>query len=242
MPVNRRIWELDLVRGLCILGMVMIHLIYDLVELTGLIRWEYPPAFLLLKNCGSVVFLLLSGVCVTLGSHSTRRGIVVLLSGMAITAVTAAGKWLGLSGDSFVVRFGILHCLGCCMLLWGLFKDFSPTELCAAGAAMALIGTAFASIRISAPYLYPLGLTSPNFRSGDYFPLLPNLGFFLLGSAVGMTGYRQKETRFPRTRPHGPGTRFLIACGRHSLPIYLLHQPVILGILCFIPSFWRAFL
>ena len=75
---------------------------------------------------------------------------------------------------------------------------------------------------LTAPYLYPLGLTAPNFESADYFPLFPYLGYFLLGAAFGKTRYKSRETLFPNFPPQ----RFLCLCGRHSLLIYLIHQPI----------------
>ena len=55
--MKKRIWELDALRGLCILGMVVVHFVYDLVELYGLIKWEYPPAFLLCSTMGRCAVL-----------------------------------------------------------------------------------------------------------------------------------------------------------------------------------------
>ena len=90
LKTNKRIWELDAFRGICILGVVLVHFVYDLVELYGIIDWKYPPLFSLVKNWGGVLFLLISGICVTLGSHSVRRGLIVFGCGMVITAVTVA--------------------------------------------------------------------------------------------------------------------------------------------------------
>ena len=46
MAVKNRIWELDALRGLCILCMVVIHAVYDMVELYALIDWEYPQLYM----------------------------------------------------------------------------------------------------------------------------------------------------------------------------------------------------
>ena len=68
------------------------------------------------------------------------------------------------------------------------------------------------------------GFAYYGFASSDYFPLMPNLGYFLLGAALGRRLYPRKESRFPVEKVPAP---FLCWCGRHSLLIYLLHQPVL---------------
>ena len=230
---HNRIWELDALRGLCILGMVAVHAVFDAVELYGLFQWEYPPFFLLVKNWGSVVFLLLSGISATLGSRSVRRGLIVLGCGMLITAVTLTGALLGLVEEGMTICFGILHCLGCCMILWHFFRRLSGKTLAALGAVLTAAGFLVEGMRVGSSWLIPLGLTPAGFAAADYFPLLPNLGWFLLGAALGRKLYAQKRSRFP-LRGTAPVTRLLQACGRYSLPIYMLHQPVLLAVLaCF---------
>ena len=120
--MKNRIWELDALRGLFVLCVVFIHLMYDLTDLYGLIDFEYPAIYLFVQNWGGVLFLLISGICVTLGSHCIRRGILVFLCGIAITAVTAGMYFLGMADRSVIIYFGVLHCLGICMLLWPLFQ------------------------------------------------------------------------------------------------------------------------
>ena len=227
-----RIWELDAFRGLCILGMVAVHGIYDATELYGLLEWRYPPAFVLVKDWGGVAFLLLSGVCATLGRDSTRRGLAVFGCGMLITAVTSLGFFLGLTDGSLVISFGVLHCLGLSMVLWPLFQKLEGRKLALTGAAIVLAGLYFREISVATAWLIPLGLTPADFFAADYFPVFPNFGFFLLGAALGKKLYPNKTTRFPREQ--GRISRFLQTCGRHSLSVYLLHQPILLLVLaCF---------
>jgi uncharacterized membrane protein len=76
----------------------------------------------------------------------------------------------------------------------------------------------------------PFGFVYPGFSSSDYFPLLPNLGYFLLGAVLGRTIYRHKRSLLPQVSQSNPIVRALCFCGRQSLWIYLLHQPVLAGI------------
>jgi uncharacterized membrane protein len=229
--MKKRIWELDALRGLCILGMVVVHIIYDLVELYGLIEWEYPPLFTFVQTWGGVLFLLISGICVTLGSRCIRRGALVFFCGIVVSAVTYGMYHFNFSGKSIIIYFGVLHCLGVCMLLWPVFRRLPHWALAVVGIALAAAGFYLRALDpVSTQWLMPLGLPWQGFASSDYFPILPYLGFFLLGSALGKSIYRNKETLLPKVNTKNFLIRFLLLCGKHSLWIYLLHQPVLSGI------------
>ena len=223
--MTKRIWELDALRGICILGMVVIHLLYDL-------NIPLPSPLVFLQNWGGCAFLLLSGVCVTLGHHPIRRGLVVLGCGMLCTLVTWGMYILGLADRGTVIWFGVLHCLGVCMLLWPGFKRLFVPILIGLAVVFLALGFYFQSLFLPFPWLAPLGLCSPDFSSADYFPLFPNLGFFLLGAVIGKTLYAKKQSLFSAA----PKRCFLCFLGRHSLIIYLLHQPLLYGVL------WLIFL
>ena len=71
--MNKRIWELDALRGVGIWAVVVLHLMYDL-QLPVL----QTLALRIIMTVGGLLFVILSGLCVTLGSHSVRRGAVLL--------------------------------------------------------------------------------------------------------------------------------------------------------------------
>lgn len=229
--MQKRIWELDALRGLCILGMVLVHFVYDLVELYGLVSWDYPPVVEFLLDWGGILFLLISGISITLGRRNVRRGLIVIGGGFLCTAVTVGMYLLGFAGRGLIIYFGVLHCLGCCMLLWQPVRKLPVWLLAAVGIVLVGLGFWFAELpAVDTPWLVPLGLTPDNFWSSDYFPLLPYFGFFLLGAVLGKTVYRQKKTLLPGVNDRNPVLRFLQWCGKQSLWIYLLHQPVLSGI------------
>ncbi|HIT34175.1 MAG TPA: DUF1624 domain-containing protein [Candidatus Faecousia intestinigallinarum] len=226
--MKKRVWELDALRGICILGMVAVHFVYDMTALYGLADWDLPLWFHIVQDWGGVVFLLISGICVTLGSRSVRRGGIVFACGMLCTLVTYGMAALGLAGKDLVIYFGVLHCLGVCMLLWPVFRRLPWPVLLGLGLALSGLGLWLRGQPPAAvSWLIPLGWIPAGFVSSDYFPLLPNLGFFLLGSVLGRTLYAKKETRLPRVNAQGAVIRFFCRCGQHSLWIYLLHQPVL---------------
>ena len=230
--MKKRIWELDTLRGLCVLGMVLVHFVFNIVELYGLIPWEYPGWFVLVKEWGGLLFLLISGICVTLGSHPVRRGLVVLGCGLVCTAVTVGMVTLNFADSSMVIWFGVLHCLGFCMLLWPVFSRLPTWLVAVLGAVLMGLGFYFLyGVKVDTWMLVPFGLTFPAFATPDYFPLLPYLGLFLLGAVLGKTLYKNKTTLFPKVDPKNPLIAFFGMLGRYSLWIYLLHQPI-LSALC----------
>ena len=216
-----RIWELDALRGLCILGMVAVHLVFDLQIPTG-------KAFAFVQNWGGVLFFLLSGLCATLGSRPVRRGAMVLGAGLICTAVTLAGRALGMLPDYMVIRFGVLHCLGACMLLWPVFRKLPVWLLAALGTGFGVLGIYLTQcVMVEFSGFAWLGLLYPSYSSADYFPLLPYLGFFLLGAVLGRLLYAKKKSLLPQWETIWV-FRALRWCGRHSLILYLLHQPLLL--------------
>ena len=233
--MKKRIWELDVFRGICIIGVIAVHFIYDLVELYGILDWEYPAIFSFVKTWGGVLFVLLSGICATLGSRSVRRGLIVIGCGTAITAVTFGMYKFGFD-KSILIYFGVLHCLGTCMVLWALFKKCPNWLLIVLGLAMVAAGLYLRThILVDHYYLVPLGFMPPRFYTSDYFPLFPNLGFFLLGAVLGRTVYGKKESLLPMVSEKNVLVRFFSFCGRQSLLIYLAHQPI-LALICMLLS------
>ena len=230
--MKKRIWELDVLRGVCILGMVVVHLIYDLQTFFSLPFLADSQLFDLIKQWGGVLFLLISGICVTLGSHPVRRGLIVFACGLICSAVTAGMYFLNVADKSIIIYFGVLHCLGVCMLLWPLFKRLPVWALGLLGLGLTVLGLWISgNVVVDFPWLIPLGLVPGDFASSDYFPLLSNLGFFLVGAFLGKTLYRKKETLLPRVNPANPVLAFFTLLGKWSLPVYLLHQPIITGLL-----------
>ena len=173
---------------------------------------------------------MLSGVCVRLSRDPVRRGFIVFCAGLAVTVVTT------LAG--YPVAFGILQLLGCCMLLYGAAKPRierrNGSARFAAACMLLFTGTwaLTAAIRVDITFLYPLGLRSAGFSSADYFPLLPWAFLFLSGTCLGKFLDARRDTPLLRRR-YAPALTF---CGRHSLAVYLLHQPVIYGVLFMIFS------
>ena len=227
--MKKRIWELDAFRGICIIGVVLVHFVYDLVELYEIVDWDYPRWFSYIKAYGGTLFIVLSGICVTLGSRSVKRGVIVVGGGMLCTAATYLMFRSGFD-QSIMIYFGVLHCLGCCMLLWPMYKALPWWALLFHGIILTAAGILINEIAAPQPWLVAVGFRLQGFASSDYFPLLPNLGFFLTGAALGRLLYKNKQSLIPAVTEKTALVRPFCFCGRHSLWIYLIHQPVLAGI------------
>ena len=160
--------------------------------------------------------------------------------GMLCTAVTLLLYLLGLADKSLIIYFGVLHCLGTCMLLWQVFPRLNNISVLLLSGLCIVLGFVLSrNCYVSFPWLLPLGFQFPEFSSADYFPLFPNIGYFLWGTLLGHKFYRRKASLFPNCDTNRAHIRFLCWCGKHSLPIYLLHQPALAGILWLFSAFHR---
>ncbi len=228
---KKRVWELDALRGICIIGMIAVHLMYDLGAFTNM-RLELPDWFFFVKNYGHVLFVLISGICATLTAHSTlKRGLVVFGCGLLVSYVTMFMEYVigGFSG--LHIWFGILHMLGVCMMLYPIFRKLPFWALALLGAGFIVLGYWMATVDVSVNFLFPLGLCQKGFYVGsDYFAIFPGFGWFLIGAAIGKTAYRKQESLLPKVNSDFFLLRGLRFIGRHSLWFYLLHQPLLFAI------------
>ncbi len=244
-PQKNRIWELDALRGICILGMMVVHFVFDLNEFAGL-GLTMPGWFDFCQRYGHILFILISGICATLASRSFRRGVIVFCAGLLVTGVTLFMVCVLKFNRSLSIYFGILHLLGLCMILFPLFKKLPVWALAVLGAGFVALGVWLAALEpvaVSFPsaqglLLGAIGIRPAGFYSGDYFPIFPNLGWFLLGAVLGRTAYRRRESLLPKVNADFFLLRFFRFCGRHSLWIYLLHQPVLAGLTMLLAAFF----
>lgn len=217
----QRIWEVDFLRGAALAAMTYFHIVYDLREFYDM-PVSYSTGVNFWMGRGSaLLFILLSGLSCTLSESNRRRGLRVLGLGLAVTAVTL------IYDPGHVVAFGILHFLGTGMLLYPLAAGLPPAILTLLGIACLALGRMAARTTVAVGFLFPLGLRTEGFISSDYYPLLPWLGVFLFGAALGKLLYAEKKSLLKSRPPETP----LNWLGQRTLPIYLAHQPVILLVL-----------
>jgi uncharacterized membrane protein len=154
------------------------------------------------------------------------RGVKIFGWGLVITAAT----YFFIGPRGFVI-FGILHLLGFSVVAGYLFLKLNKWITLAAGVAVIAAGLYVDSLVSASPWFIWLGIKQLGRSMVDYYPALPWFGISLVGIFVGYSLYPHRTRRFalPDWSAVAPvrGLRFL---GRHSLLIYLVHQPIIIGL------------
>lgn len=131
------------------------------------------------------------------------------------------------------VNFGIIYCMAACTAIVALARPVLVKVPSVWGIAICLIlfacSWSIPKAVYPIPYLAWLGFPNPDFISGDYYPLIPFFFMYLAGFFAART--TQKSSRKGTSMAYENPIPALASLGRHALPFYLLHQPVILGVL-----------
>jgi uncharacterized membrane protein len=229
-----RIGAIDAARGLALLAMAVYHFTWDL-SYFGYVDpiMVTHGGWKLFARAIASSFLVLVGVSLVLAHGGTIRwrrfGIRLLQIAAAAGAITVATYFF--SPDSYIF-FGILHEIALASVLGLLFLRM-PAALVAALASFFVAAPFYlASPVFNHPALWWIGLSTLDPRTNDYVPLFPWFGAVLAGIAVTrigqQTGALKAASRIDLpTRRLDEGLRFL---GRHALAFYLLHQPILFGL------------
>ena len=204
--MQKRITIFDTVRGFTMISMAGFHACYDLAYLYG---WDMPwftqTVFQDIWRASiSWVFLFIAvWLATTLVSvdDSVNFGIIYCMA--ACTGIVALTDPVL---KKISARWGMSLCLVLFALTWSIPKTIYPV-----------------------PYLAWLGFPSPGFVSGDYYPIIPFIFMYLAGYFAAHIAQGIDKT-IPSWAYANP-VPALASLGRHALPFYLLHQPIILGFL-----------
>jgi len=238
---------LDALRGTAIIAMIVYHALWDIVYMFGVsVPWFGSATASVIQLSIRWAFILISGFSWHLGSKNLRRSLVVLGASAVITLVTYIFTY------EARILFGVLSLLGVSMLVTiPLDKIFSKIH--------PVIGVVLMSLLFALTYNVPrgyigigniefvelpsflychtvtafFGFAPVGFYSADYVPFIPWVFMFFIGYFL----YRVFE-RFGvlevfsafRIKP-------LEFIGRHSLIIYMVHQPIVYGALWVIFNF-----
>ena len=238
--LKKRFWEIDFLRGLVIIMMITYHLFYDLDFFNvyniyiGSGFWWYFARII------AAMFICLVGISLTLSysrariqnpkSHLypryLRRGLKIFSWGLIITLMT----WIFLK-EGFVM-FGVLHLIGISIILAYPFLKLRSWNLLI-GITFIYLGMYLKNFTFGFSWLIWLGLMPDNFYTVDYFPIFPWFGVILIGLFLGnllYPSYTRKFNLFDIS--NFSFIRLFCFLGRHSLFIYLIHQPILIILLC----------
>lgn len=240
-PRRSRIEAIDVARGVALLAMAIYHFTWDL-EFFGYVE-QGTTAFggwRIFARCIASSFLVLVGVSLFLahGRGIRWRPFLIRLAMVAGAALAISVATWFLVRPAFIF-FGILHEIALASLL-GLAFLRLPAIVTPAAAALVIAAPFFArSAFFDHPAGWWLGLSSVDPRSNDYVPIFPWFGAVLTG--IAFARFAQSAGLVDRLStvalPHARPLQFI---GRHSLAFYLIHQPVLIGLVWSFAQFFPA--
>lgn len=235
---SRRIIVMDELRGILILYVVIYHLMFDIHELYRLIDipWMYSTWMNVLRDIMVGMLMLISGVSCSYSRNNLKRGVRIFLVGCVITVMTA------IFSPDHLILFGILHFFGIGIILYSVLKKILLKISPIWGTMTSLflyfytrniyygyLGI-FTPIKYRLPdrilqlkILYPLGFPVEGLSSGDYYPLIPWIFLLFAGAFLGRI---IKVSKLPPW-VYEEHSNVLTYIGRHTLVIYLAHQPIL---------------
>lgn len=243
---SSRAFELDFLRGLAIIMMMLHHFIFDLRYLLGLdvFAWQESYLFIYWIRAPFVfIFLFVSGICCSFSKNnflrSLKMGIVAILFSVVFFAVSIFTQ-----SEMYVV-INVLHLLTLGTLLYAILEfyekkhAFRYVDMILLFTMLLFLWLAYPLSEIPAMDIPALIPVHEKFAAGlgmaDYMPLVPWFGLFVFGAFFGRIYYKKRQTLFPGCpvplRQISVPFEFV---GRNALIFYLLHQPVLLGVLYFL--------
>jgi len=230
--VNHRSDSIDVLRGSAIVMMFIYHFCYDL-SYYGLVAFDFYQdlAWVYFRVVIVSCFLFLVGVSLHLATrHGLKRPgylrrMAWLLGYAGIVSLSSylmfAERW---------IFFGILHFIAVASIVGLLFCRFFWLNLWL-GIAVIITGLTFTHPIFDQPMLQWLGMVTRLPGTEDYVQFVPWFGVVLLGMFAGKLVFERRPQTFTQWQSRNALSRSLALAGRHSLHIYMLHQPLFLTML-----------
>ncbi len=230
---KQRYLIIDVLRGLAILMMFSYHFSFDL-NYFGFIRLDFyhHPFWLNYRILIVSLFLGLVGVSLSLATrHGFNPQAYFRRLGQLIFFACLVSIVTYIQFSNRMIFFGILHFIALASVLGLIFIRFYRFNL-VLGTGLIVFGTQFQNAIFDQPWLQWIGLMTHKPFTEDYVPLLPWFGVVLLGIFVGKLVFqKQPQAWLQNWHSTHPSIRVLSFSGKHSLIIYMLHQPVFMGLL-----------
>ena len=241
--LNKRAFELDALRGLAVVMMMLHHLIFDLRYLMALdvFAWQESDFFIYWIRAPFVfLFLFISGICCSFSRNNFKRAAKTAAVAILFSAVFYVVSRV--TQSEMYVFFNVLHLLALGTLFYAVLAflekkhSFKGVNAVLILSGILFLWLAFPLSRLTGtlnPFLLPL---AEEFAQGvgmaDYMPLVPWMGMFLFGALFGRLFYSNRQTLFPKAPVLLMRMVFPFEfTGRNALVFYLFHQPVFIGVL-----------
>lgn len=243
---KERAWELDFLRGVAVLMMLFMHASWDIRYEFGVDTFEYLETgwfWAFVHPIIVVLFVGVSGICCTLSRNNIKRGLKILGATLLLDGATfIATKFIGIE---CLIIFNVLAVLTCGIFLYSLISFIERKCHIKADTVNVVMGLIGLYIVICGCNIHEMDFSTTSLLflpigfqiagepwMADYMPLFPWLGVFLIGCVIGRVCYKDKKTVFAgRGKFAKKIMRPVEFIGRHSLIIYLAHQPLVYGIL-----------
>lgn len=225
---GRRLAAVDAARGAAVALMLLYHFFFDLAWFGSFAAdFNNDPFWLSLRALILSLFLAVSGISIHL---STRKGIrwSRYWRGVAVLVVAAALVSVGsyaVFPNSWIF-FGVLHCIAVSRLLALPFVG-RPWAAVVLGVLVLAAGHTLEFPLFDQPGLRWVGMMTHKPVTEDYVPLVPWTGVVLAGMFAGHVMVGGPGGHLAKWKPVSPAWGPVLWMGRHSLPVYLLHQPVL---------------
>ncbi len=250
-PNSNRLERIDLLRTVAMVWMAAFHFCFDL-NYFGVIEqnFNHDPLWTWQRSAIVSLFLFTAGLsqAVAFSQRQSWRRFWTRWAHVAGAAVLVTVGSMLMFPNSFIY-FGVLHGIAVMLIVARLTAGWGAW-LWPLG-ALAIAGKFVAPFVISAlpalnvlnqPGFNALGFVSRLPITEDYVPVLPWLGVMWWGLAAGRWAlvHRPHWLGGPvASAPSLPGLRALVVLGRWSLSFYLLHQPVLIGLVAAGVWLWR---
>lgn len=224
-----RVAGVDVLRALALLAMIAYHFCFDL-RYFGVIRadFEHDPVWLSARTIILSSFLLLAGVSMVLADARNASPVhfwrhVAMIAGCAVLVSAASYAMF----PTTFIWFGVLHAIAVTLVLARPFTRF-PRMALATGLVVIAAGIAFSDPAFNQFALGWIGFVTAKPYTEDYVPLFPWAGVLFCGIAA---GHALVRNGFAVVAPLAASPHWLAWLGRHTLAIYMLHQPILMGAL-----------